>query len=83
MRKRLRNDGGRIKCEFNGMDYYFNDGEERDVDSEMAEALEFRFAHLGLHIVEPEPEAPAAEPEVAEILPIPEVVAVPVKSKKK
>ncbi len=65
----LRNDGGRLRCEFNGMTYDFHEGEQREVDDQMALALQFRFAHVGLHIVEPGSEpvpepGPVAEPVV-------------------
>ena len=66
---KLRNDGGPLGVTFNGMDYHFGAGEEREVDEQMALALQYRCAHLGLHIVEPGDE-PVAAPE---IMPIPEV----------
>ena len=57
--KRLRNDGGRIKVEYNGNDYYFEAGEEREVPADLADSAQYRFSHLGLLIVHP---APAPDP---------------------
>jgi len=56
--KRLRNDGGRIKVEYNGNDYYFEAGEEREVAADLADSAQYRFSHLGLLIVHPDPAPP-------------------------